>query len=90
MLPDMSVSVGTIIYIPVYNVTTVSFDVNKASYSAWYILDDEENILESNTGRNTNTISCNLNVENFEYIQFKNNSNGSGSSGCSIKNFKAH
>ena len=90
-LPDgMGGESGTTIYIPLHNVNTVSFDVAKAYYSAWYIYDDKDNTLQANTGRNTTTVNCSFNVTEYEYIKLTNSNNGSGATNFTIYNFKAY
>lgn len=78
------------IYIPLQNVSEVSFDIAKAYYCSWYVYDDKDNMLQSNTQRGTPTISCNFNVKEYEYIKIAISTNGSGSANCSIRNFKAN
>lgn len=78
------------IYIPLHNVTMISFVVAKDPYSSWTIYDDAGNKLKSNSGTNSNNVSCSFNVENYNYIQIVNNPSNSGSAYCTIKNFVAY
>ena len=85
-----STSVATSnMYIPLYGMNTVSFSITKNPYSSWYVYDHNGNTLKSKTDRSETTVSIELDVSVIDYIQIKNNPNGSGYGNCTIKNFTA-